>query len=296
MQLRKILLPLLAAFPCSCSSNQAKQPTAPDSQASPTPAAAGGGEEVVALQGGGEQQPAQQPGLAGDAEKFQRQQSQRASLAGDYMKRGEAELERGDLAQALESFSSALELDPSSQPAREKLHSVRSLLGDRYSDAASLIQDSAGQTMVRRAQARMAAEEQKIAGENALRAGDLDAAIDHFRQAQMILRYNPLIATDSLDEKIVTGELNRAMDMAQQAASEKQRKAEEAARAEKEKREAEERNYRENVLRSLYQNANGAFLNEKFDKSESYCDQILLIDPLNAAAKELRQIARDARH
>src|SRR5258706_548487 len=297
MQLRKMLLPLLAAFPCSCHPNPAKQPSAPDSQANPNPKAAGGGEEVVALPAGQAGAEAQQPpGLDADAQRYQRQQAQRAALAGDYLKRGDAELERGDLGAALESFSSALELDPSSQAARDKLHTVRSLLGDRYSDAAALIQDSAGQTMVRRAQARMAAEEQKIAGENALRAGELDSAIDHLRQAQMILRYNPLIATDSLDEKIVTGELNRAMDMAQQAASEKQRKAEEAARAEKEKREAEERNYRENVLRSLYQNANGAFLNEKFDKSEGYCDQILLIEPTNEAAKELRQIARDARH
>ena len=305
MQLRKILLPLLAAFPCSCHSNSAKQPTAPDSQATQeTQATEGGGGElalalpVVPLEASAkkDEPAAQQPDLAADAQRLKRQQEQRASLAGDYLKRGQSELERGDLNAALESFASALELDPSSTAAREKMHTVRSLLGDRYSDAATLIQDAASQTMVRRAQARLAAEEQKLAGENALRAGDLDSAIDHFRQAQMILRYNPLIATDSLDEKIVTGELNRAMDMAQEAATEKQRKAEELARAEKEKREAEERNYRQNVLRSLYTNANAAFLNEKYEKSEEYCDQILRIEAGNQAAKELRQIARDARH
>jgi type II secretory pathway component GspD/PulD (secretin)/tetratricopeptide (TPR) repeat protein len=299
-----MLLPLLAAFPCSCHSNSAKHPAAPDSQASPDPKATeGSGQElvlalpVVPLEPGARQdQPAQQADLGTDAQRHKLQQEQLVSLAGEYLKRGGAELERGDLNAALESFASALELDPSSQAARDKLHTVRSLLGDRYADAAQVIQDSAGQTMVRRAQARMAAEEQKLLGENALRGGDFDGAIEHFRQAQMILRYNPLIATDSLDEKLVTGELNRAMDMAQQTAQEKQRKAEEAARAEKEKREAEEKNYRENVLRSLYTNANAAFLNEKFDKSESYCDQILLIEASNTAARELRQIARDARH
>jgi type II secretory pathway component GspD/PulD (secretin)/tetratricopeptide (TPR) repeat protein len=305
MQLRKILLPLLAAFPCSCHSNSAKQP-APDSKAAPeAQAAQPGAEGVVALpgaepaaagQGEAGQQPAQQPDLGADAQRLKRQQEQRSALSADYLKRGQSELERGDLNAALESFSSALELDPSSQAAREKMHTVRSLLGDSYADAALTIQDAASQTMVRRAQARLGAEEHKLAGENAMRAGDLDAAIEHFRQAQMILRYNPLIATDSLDEKIVTGELNQAMDMAQQHAQEQQRKAEETARAEKEKREAEEKNYRENVLRSLYTNANAAFLNEKFEKSEGYCDQILLIEPTNEAAKELRQIARDARH
>ncbi|MBK7643601.1 MAG: hypothetical protein IPJ19_11250 [Planctomycetes bacterium] len=300
--MRKILLPLLAAFPCSCHTTSAKHTSAPDSQATTNSKANQGGDDsllavpVVPLEASAPREAAQQPDLAADAERQKLQREQRASLAAEYRKRGQAELDRGDLNAALESFASALELDPSSQEARDKMHTVRSLLGDSYADAAELIKDSASQTMVRRAQARMAAEEQKLNGENALRSGDLDAAIDHFRQAQMILRYNPLIATDSLDEKIVTGELNRAMDMAQTQAQEKQRKAEAAARAEKEKREAEEANYKKNVLRSLYQNANAAFLNEKFEKSEDFCDQILLIDANNQAAKDLRQIARDARH
>jgi len=297
MQLRSILLPLLAAFPCSCNS------TAPKTNASSDTPVAGGASETTqaqpaaVIEASAPAAPAgQEPNLSADAATEQRRAQQRSFLASEYQTRGDRELERGDLYAALESYSSALELAPSNAQARASLLKVRALMGDSYADAAQQIQDAASQQMVRRAQARMAAEEKDIAGDNALRSGDLEAAVENYRQAQMILRYNPLIATDSLDEKIVSGKLARALEMSDELARQRAAQAEEAARAEREKRETEEAEYRQNVLRSLFDNAHAAFLNEKFEKAESYCDQILLNDPQNQAARELRQIARDARH
>lgn len=295
MQLRSILLPLLAAFPCSCNS------TAPNNDASSTTPTPGTTSEtatdgtVMVVEASATQE-GQAPNLSADAATEQRRQEQRAFLASEYQTRGDRELERGDLYAALESYSSALELSPSNPKARESLLKVRALLGDSYADAAQQIQDAASQQVVRRAQARMAAEEKSLAGDTALRAGELEVAVENYRQAQMILRYNPLIATDSLDERIINGKLTRALEMSEELARTKAAQAEEQARAEREKREAEEAEYRQNVLRSLFDNAHAAFLNEKFDKAESYCDQILLNDPQNEAARELRQIARDARH
>lgn len=297
MQLRSILLPLLAAFPCSCNSTAPKT-----NDSSDTPVAGGASETTQAqpaavIEASAPAAPAgQEPNLSADAATEQRRAQQRSFLASEYQTRGDRELERGDLYAALESYSSALELAPSNAQARASLLKVRALMGDSYADAAQQIQDAASQQMVRRAQARMAAEEKDIAGDNALRSGDLEAAVENYRQAQMILRYNPLIATDSLDEKIVSGKLARALEMSDELARQRAAQAEEAARAEREKRETEEAEYRQNVLRSLFDNAHAAFLNEKFEKAESYCDQILLNDPQNQAARELRQIARDARH
>lgn len=311
MQLRSFLLPILAALSCACHSTPPKDtnttetpsesPQAPEAAPEAAPVA---GEEAKPVEAAAPKAAeAQQHSLEQDTQTEKLRRQQQAELAADLLKRGDMELERGQLEAALESFSQALELTsasavatPLTQEARDRMHKVRSLLGDQYADAAQLVKDSAAQLMVRRNQARMEAMEQDEQGDNALRAGDLDAAVDHYRQAQMILRYNPLIATESLDEKIISGKLERALDMSQELARENERKAQELARAEKEKREAEESKYRENVLRSLYANANSAFLNEHFDKSEDYCDQILLVDPHNTAAKELRQIARDARH
>src|SRR2546422_97618 len=79
--------------------------------------------------------------------------------------------------------------------AREKLHKVQALMGPSYLDAASFVKDATEQETVRRAQARLAAEDADKAGDAAMRAGDPSKAIEHYRQAEMILRYHPLIAT-----------------------------------------------------------------------------------------------------
>jgi type II secretory pathway component GspD/PulD (secretin)/tetratricopeptide (TPR) repeat protein len=240
---------------------------------------------------------AQQPGsLQEDVTRAKLREQQGSFLASEYLKKGDAMLERADLAGALEAYSSALNLDPTSQAAREKMHKVEGLMGTSYADAANLLKDATEQEMVRRAQARLAAEDASIKGDNALRAGEIDVAIEKYRQAEMILRYHPLIATHSLDEKIVAGKLERAIQMSDEAARLAEQQAQAQAQLAKEKREREEREYRENKLRALYSEANTAFLNENFKRAEELTDQILADDPGNPAATTLRGVARDMRH
>ena len=77
---------------------------------------------------------------------------------------------------------------------------------NQYDGAASFLKDATEQERVRRAQATMAAEDARQRGKLALAAGDYDRAIEQYRQAEMILRYNPLIASGTLDERIVAGD------------------------------------------------------------------------------------------
>lgn len=329
MQLRLILVPLIAALPCSCKSTgssanpaQDTSPWAAESAAAPAEASraelgpeanAELGPEAkaelgsvakheprgeVAPQGEAEARPgaAAQGGIQDDAQKLSLQSQQRAFLAAESIKRGEALLDRADLSGALKEFSYALEIDPGNALAREKLRRVEALMGDAYQGAAGFMQDATEQEMVRRAQARLAAEDADKQGDNALRAGDVNKAIDHYRQAQMILRYHPLIATQSLDERIVTGKLERAVEMSETAAREAEAKARAAAEEARARREREERDYRENKLRALYSDANAAFLNENFKRAEELTQQVLIEDPGNPAATKLRQVARDMRH
>jgi type II secretory pathway component GspD/PulD (secretin) len=315
MQLRSLLVPLLAVLPVACRSNGNQPDTAGDNapSAAETQATQPGGEPTAAAPGAAGEKAAAEPTapkaaqtpptpqtpeaqLQDDAARAKLRQQQGTFLASEYLKKGDALVDRADLAGALEAYSSALNIDPTSQLAREKIHKVEGLMGTSYADAASLLKDATEQEMVRRAQARLAAEDASIKGDNALRAGDLNTAIEQYRQAEMILRYHPLIATDSLDERIVAGKLERAIQMQEEAARMAEQKAQEAAQLAKEKREREEREYRENKLRAMYSEANAAFLAENYKRAEELTEQILVEDPGNPAATTLRGVARDMRH
>src|SRR5436190_11986845 len=241
MQLRSLLVPLLALVPIACRSNgnqseagrddvrstaesgttepsaaaeapvvaaadapqppspsepAAQQPTQPEpTQPEPmqaAPAQAEPAQNTAPVETSAPRQenkpptPAQDqaPGsLQEDVERARVRQQQGAFLASEYLKKGDALLERADLVGALEAYSSALNLDPTNQSAREKLHKVEGLMGTSYADAAGLLKDATEQEMVRRAQARLAAEDASLKGDNALRAGDVNTAIEQYRQA-----------------------------------------------------------------------------------------------------------------
>lgn len=322
MQLRLLLVPLLAALPCSCTSpashvdaqdtsaeapasaadaNAAAAAPAPD-QAAAMPAA----QDSAAVEAAAPKPAVQGGNLNEDAARLARQREKGAVLAKAYVEEGDKLLALADLEGALKSYSTADDLaadagnDAAGQELREmtrqKMQTVKGLLGDKYSDAATFMKDATEQELVRRAQARFAANEARMNGKNKLAAGEYDAAIEQYRQAELILRYNPLIATDSLDEKIVRGELETAIRMSEEAHQSAEQKAMEAAQHARELKEKEEAQYRENKLRTLYAEANTAFLNENYSLSEQICAQILLEDPGNKAATELRQVARDMYH
>lgn len=295
MQHRFLLVPLLAALPCSCTSSgsSAAEPAA-EVRAAAEPSA-------LAVEGSSTADAAapaapQEGNLSEDAQRAARLRQQQEFLSTQYIQEGDRHLERGDLEAALTAYSNALDLDPASQAARGQMRKVESLLGDRYATAGSFLEDAAQREIVRRSQARMAAEDARIRAKNALAQGDFATAVDQYRQAEIILRYNPLIATDSLDAKLVQGELEMAVRMAEEGKAEAARKA--AAEADEVRRRAEEqtRQVREDRLRELFDGANAAFLAEDYVKAEALTAQILLEDPNNGPAKELRDFAREMRH
>ncbi len=312
MRLRFLLLPLLAALPVACNSPSASEAN------SKSKWEAGGlrsipielqdlaqdetSEEVSAAEASAPA-PAQADdgqstaeALAQDGDALTRRRTKRAFLAGESIRHGDALLDRADLEGALVAFSEALAVDPSNQEARVRMRKVEAMLGHRYAVAADALEDEVERSMVKRAQARIEAERFAILGDAALRRGDYDSAIGEYRQAELILRFNPLIATASLDERVISGKLNSAVDLAEEArraAHEEQRATASMARAESERRERE---YHENKLITLFREASQAFLNENFKHAEAVCDLILMDDPGNEAATMLRENSRHARH
>ena len=321
MRIRTLLLPSLVILAVgSCRSTEPDQETsgqpAPATQPAPTlasgtasPAAAAPRQEPAEPQEEAEameeaepmeassQEPApQQEGLGEASERVQRVRERQQFLASQYIERGDELLERADLEGALREYAQALEVMPSSEEARQRLRRVESLLGDRYAQAADALEDAVQRETVRRAQARLAAEQFLIDGDNHLRLGEFDEAIESYRRAQTVLRFHPLIATGSLDERIVEDKLETASAMAEDAETRESQERAEAARREREAREEQQRDYRVNQLRTLYAQSNAAFQREQYGLAESLAEQILLLDPGNEAATEMRDIARSARH
>jgi tetratricopeptide (TPR) repeat protein len=262
----------------------APQDEAATTQGEPAPAAA-------------QQDPVSAEGpLAAEVERQQVLRQRQETLAGEYVARGDELLERADLEGALSAYSQALEVMPDNARAKDGLARVEALMGDRFATAAQGFDDAVERETVRRAQARIAAEQASAQGDAALRQGDYEGAVASYREALLILRYHPLIAEGDLSERVIQGKLDDAVELAQQAVVEREDAERQAAEAERRAREEEQRRYREQRLATLYSEAYQAFQSDDYAKAESLARQILLEDPGNESAVMMRDAAQAARH
>ncbi len=230
------------------------------------------------------------------AQRVERLREHRSYLADQFIARGDELFERMDLRSALSEYAQAVEVMPDNQNARERMRRVQALLGDDYQSASQFLDDAVERENVRRQQARLEAEQLTLDGDNFMRLGQYDDAIDAYRRAESILRYHPLISGSSLNEQLVAQKLASAVEFAETARQESDEAARTAANRERLDREEEQRTYRETKLRKLYSDANTAFHQENYSVCETLVDQILLYDPGNEHATKLGEIARSARH
>jgi type II secretory pathway component GspD/PulD (secretin)/tetratricopeptide (TPR) repeat protein len=307
MRLRFLFLPLLAIAPVACRSTDTTESdttpvadtSAPEMEenaailSSDTSVADDTGQATEASYS---TSTTQDTDLRQEADAITRKMTQRSFLAQQAIDEGDGRLDRADLEGALVAFSEALEVDPSNVTARERMQKVESLLGHRYAVAADALQDDVERAMVKRAMARIEAERFAILASNAMAKGNYDLAIQNYRQAEMILRYHPLINHESLDERQITGLLNEAIDLREESRLQQEQAERDRARLVREEKERRELEYHENKLITLYEQANQAFLAENFKSTEKLCDLILMQDPGNDAATTLREISRSARH
>ena len=164
-----------------------------------------------------EPSPAQVQEEIGQAgERVERLKQQSEFLSQQYLAQGDALLDQNDYEGALSQYSQALEVDPDNQAARERMRRVQGLMGEGFAGAAQGIQDAIERETVRRAQARLEAEQLTIDGDNALRAGEYDQAVELYRRALNILRFHPLIADQTLDERVLDGKLQSAVQLAEE--------------------------------------------------------------------------------
>ena len=234
--------------------------------------------------------------LAEAAERLRLRQERASVLAAQYIARGKEAFERADFRGALAQFAEALEADPNSQEARDWLRKSEAILGERGASAAETFREATERERVRRAEALLAAEQAVLDGDNASRAGRYDDALARYREALVILRYHPLLATEGLSEKIVQGKMDEALSTRDAAARARAAEIEKRAKEEQSRREREEREARERRVRALFREANVAFVNERYRQAEELLGQILATEPENAEARELKEVVVGARH
>jgi len=244
----------------------------------------------------GDQAPGADQFLSAEAERLAVLRQRAQVLSNAYVERGDRALDQADLDEALLQYSQAIDVMPSNANAREKLRRVEGLMGDSYAGASNLMDDVVEREVVSRAQARMAVGQAVLEGDNARLAGDFALAVERYREAELILGYHPLIADQSMDLLVIRRKLESAIEERESsrlAAEESRRRDAELAR---EREEQEQRDYRANKLRTLYSEAHAAFLRENYALAESLSQQVLLLDPGNEQATEMRDIAQSARH
>ncbi|MEZ5979266.1 MAG: hypothetical protein R3F34_13730 [Planctomycetota bacterium] len=225
-------------------------------------------------------------------DRTQRREEYSAALVQDYIEQGAAAYDRAQLSDALLYYARAVDLDPANEAAREGLRRVRATMGDDLLAAGDLEQDGVDMIVVRRQLARIEAEDAVVDGDNAQRLGRFDEAIRSYERARMILTVQPLIQDTDLDLQIV----QRRIDMATAAKDDAVVRREQEARAQADQdraiAEQERQEYRARKLATWYQEAHAAFLRDDYEDAERKADMILVNDPGNKAASEMKEIAR----
>ncbi len=190
-----------------------------------------------------------------------------------------------------------LDIEPSNKEAREILFGAQDLLGGaREKGIQQTIEDKVLQQRFEAERARFQAEEKLRVGDAHLEAGRYEQALESYGHAQLILRYSPAIAPGSELERMLeirVADAGKAKLKAEQERTEARRLA-----SQKELAEAE-RKQRANVaakVKNLMEAANTAFLQGNYQRAVALLDEVLHMQPTNANASALRDLAERARH
>ncbi len=237
------------------------------------------------------QEPAQDPGRS----RWEAMRDKERILAGTYVELGDDAFARGDYQGAAAHYSEANRLDPNSVAARDGLRrSQAALAGQPYESTSA--EDVLGTLKIRDAQRRVKVEGFVRDGDRAMSMADFERAVGSYSAALDGLRYSPDLAVGMLERGLVEGKHDEARE-ALAAAEVSDRAADRAAAEERDEatRLAREE-YHQNVLNTLYREANEEFQRGFYSRSVDKLDTLLRLDPRNEAALDLRAIANEAAH
>jgi Flp pilus assembly secretin CpaC/tetratricopeptide (TPR) repeat protein len=297
MRVRTLLLPSLILLPIAgCASTGSNAGTAKSGDsggATPTANEATGITDAAFPSANGASGAAGQ-GTQDFVERAQVQQQRADVLVADYLAQGAAAYDRAELSDALVFYSRALDLDPSNDAAAEGVRRVRATMGDDLLSAGDLMQDGVDIEIVRRQLARIEAEDAILDGDNHQRLGRHTEAIRAYERARMILTVQPLVQDTDLDLEIVQRRIDMATSAQDDAVLRREQDSRLAAERDRELAEQEQQQARARKLSTWYSKSHDAFLNDDYESAQQYAEMILVSDPGNQAAAEMKEIARAA--
>lgn len=244
------------------------------------------------------QEPGQEPGQVdprGAYGDIEARKQKRRILAKNYIALADGFFNRGDYEGAAQHYADAFQLDPESREARDGLRRSQAAMGGKtwsWQDAEGMV-DQQG---LRWAATRLKVEGLMNDGDRAMARGDFSDAESAYTTAMQTLRISPNVANDSLNTSLVQARMDAAKEARYNQMEAKRAAETAAAEADAAAQEAANREYFENQIRTLFAEANDSFTNGFYDQSVATLDKVLKLDPSNAEAKSLREVANEAWH
>ncbi len=253
-----------------------------------------------------EGQTAQQPGATGEAPSAQGQGDQEPSESVDRQRREllvKQGLERARRAiqlklyeDALHASADVLELDPNNDEARGIFLSAEEVLGDEVSRIAEKTQDKIFRARIAIERDRYRAMQLVQQADAKIDLGRYGDAIDDYDKALLILKYNPWLTPGNELSRTIEAKLKSAQQGQVQALRDNEEAAQAKSRADLEESERQQRLEREERVKRLMMQANRDFQLGNFRSSIQLLDQVLRLEPNNAGALQLHDLASRANH
>ncbi|MBL8768500.1 MAG: hypothetical protein JNL94_14085 [Planctomycetes bacterium] len=203
--------------------------------------------------------------------------------------------QQGQLQEARATYARVIELDPGSDVAKAGFRAVSATLGMAQENEDSVVKAAEETAQVRKAQRRIEAESKILQGEAAMNAGEFEKAITSFEDARTIVRWYPDLQQGDFTEESILARIDQARRKQVDQARQEEIARQTRIQREQQEREAQAEAELEHRINTLFDAANRAYQDDRFAEAESYLREVLKLNPTNAHASRLLELATNAR-
>ncbi|MCE9582699.1 MAG: hypothetical protein K8T20_09420 [Planctomycetes bacterium] len=222
---------------------------------------------------------------------------EREALAKGYYESGKRSKTELNYEKARDEFQRAHELAPGNAEYQKELDSVRQALSEHVPGYDRAVMESlTDRVLTRKEEARVEIQNHLAAGNRAIDQKEFQRAIDEYSAVIEQIQWFPYhLDLDAVKSQAEAG-LKRAKDLKAEADRSRALETVKNAAAESEYKRKEDNARRAETISKLFSEAQEEFERERFGIAEALCDKVLLLDPNNDDASDLKEIAVMARH
>ncbi|MBK6942772.1 MAG: hypothetical protein IPH13_21575 [Planctomycetes bacterium] len=203
--------------------------------------------------------------------------------------------QQGQLQEARATYARVIELDPGSDVAKAGFRAVSATLGMAQENEDSVVKAAEETAQVRKAQRRIEAESKILQGEAAMNAGEFEKAITSFEDARTIVRWYPDLQQGDFTEESILARIDQARRKQVDQARQEEIARQTRIQREQQEREAQAQAEVEYRINTLFDAANRSYQDDRYAEAEGYLREILSLNPTNAHASRLLELATNAR-